>query len=184
MDIRGPEVPPFDVYRDYVDGWDAFWHGDGLQAEELFLRSARGDTLFTPAVLAAAMSGVQPQPLRPQRLARSRARDPLRPLDRKDRLTLQIIDARCRGRNEEMLRLTLERAKLDPPTPGNLTSAAAAASWANRPGVAARALAAHQPRRGSRVEHRLDARRLLGRPHRALSTRSAAIARSWPSPTA
>ena len=28
MDIRGPEVPPFDAYKDYVDGWDAFWHGD------------------------------------------------------------------------------------------------------------------------------------------------------------
>jgi hypothetical protein len=58
-----------------------------------------------------------------------------RPLDRKDRLTVQIIDARCRGKNEEMLRLTLERAKLDPSTPGNLTVAAAAASWANRPGT-------------------------------------------------
>ena len=57
MDIRGPEVPPFDVYRDYVDGWDAFWHGDGRQAEALFLRAAHGDTVFTPAVLAAAMTG-------------------------------------------------------------------------------------------------------------------------------
>jgi DNA-binding SARP family transcriptional activator/tetratricopeptide (TPR) repeat protein len=135
MDIRGPEVPPFDVYRDYVDGWDAFWHGDGLQAEKLFLRSARGDTLFTPAVLAAAMTGSNRNHCTLSDSLAHVLATRSRPLDRKDRLTVQIIDARCRGKNEEMLRLTLERAKLDPASPGNLTSAAAAASWANRPGV-------------------------------------------------
>ena len=133
MDIRGPEVPPFEAYRNYVDGWDAFWHGDGPRAERLFLAAAHGDTAFNPAALAAAMTASNYS-----RCALSdsigealEARQP--PLDRKDRLTVRITAARCHGRNDEMLRLTLERAELDPDTPGDLTSAAAAASWANRP---------------------------------------------------
>ena len=106
-----------------------------FRRKTLFLRSARGDTLFTPAVLAAAMTGSNRNHCTlSDSLARVLA-SRSRPLDRKDRLTLQVIDARCRGRNEEMLRLTLERAKLDPSTPGNLTVAAAAANWANRPGM-------------------------------------------------
>jgi hypothetical protein len=135
VEIRGSEVPPFDVYRDYVDGWDSFWHGDGLQAEALFLRAARGDTLFTPAVLAAAMAASNYNRCSVSDSLAHALASGSRPLARKDRLTLQIIDARCRGKNEEMLRLTLERAKLDSSMPGNLGSAAAAASWANRPGI-------------------------------------------------
>jgi tetratricopeptide (TPR) repeat protein len=46
---------------------------------------------------------------------------------------LQIADARCRGRNDEMLRLTLERADLEPGNSGDQMSAAGAALWANRP---------------------------------------------------
>ena len=38
QDLGGGELPPFDAYRDYVDGWDAYWHGDGLRARALFLR--------------------------------------------------------------------------------------------------------------------------------------------------
>ena len=135
MDIRGPEVPPFEAYRDYVEGWDAFWHGDGRRAEGLFLDAAHRDTAFNPAALAASMTASNYNRCD---LSDSigRALGERKPaLDRKDRLTLRIIDARCRGRNDEMLRLTLERADLDPRSPGNLGPAAAAASWANRPGL-------------------------------------------------
>lgn len=135
MDIRGPEVPPFEVYRDYVDGWDAFWHGDGQRAERLFLDAAHRDTAFNPAALAASMTASNYNRCD---LSDSigRALGERKPaLDRKDRLTLRIIDAKCRGRNDEMLRLTLERADLDPHAPGNLGPAAAAASWANRPAL-------------------------------------------------
>lgn len=56
-----------------------------------------------------------------------------RPLDRVQQLTLRIAIARCHGRNEEMLRLTLERADLEPQTSSLRMSAIAAALWANRP---------------------------------------------------
>ena len=29
----GREVPTFDAYRDYVDGWDAYWNGDSPRAQ-------------------------------------------------------------------------------------------------------------------------------------------------------
>ena len=44
QDLGRGEPPPFDAYRDYVDGWDAYWHGDGPRAKALFLRAARRDT--------------------------------------------------------------------------------------------------------------------------------------------
>jgi hypothetical protein len=51
---------------------------------------------------------------------------------------MQIAVARCHGRNDEMLRLALERADAAPRTSSFLFPAASAALWANRP---ARALA-------------------------------------------
>ena len=133
QDLEHGELPPFDAYRDYVDGWDAFWHGDNPRSQALFLRAANRDTAFTAAPIAAAMVAANSNdcPLvdslshaldsRPQTLAH------------RDRLALQIDDARCRGRNDEMLRLTLERADLEPGNAAAQMSAAAAASWANRP---------------------------------------------------
>jgi DNA-binding SARP family transcriptional activator/tetratricopeptide (TPR) repeat protein/TolB-like protein len=130
---RGREVPTFDAYRSYVDGWDAYWNGDSPRAEALFRDAAHRDTSFAAAALAVAVvaSNSNDCPLvdsvtrafdaRPQRL------------DQEDRLTLRIASARCRGRNEEMLRLTLARADLEPGNAGDQMSAAAAASWANRP---------------------------------------------------
>ena len=67
------------------------------------------------------------------------------PLDRMDRLSLQIADARCHGRNEEMLRLTLERADLEPGNSATQMPAAAAALWANRPKRALELLARVNP---------------------------------------
>src|SRR6185437_16077246 len=49
----GDEMPPFDAYRDYVNAWDVYWHGDVQSAKALFLRAARGDSAFTAAVLGA-----------------------------------------------------------------------------------------------------------------------------------
>ncbi len=127
------EVPPFDAYRDYVDGWDAYWHGDHQQADSLFLRAAHRDTAFSAAALAAAISAANSSecPLVDSLVAVLDGRPGS--LDRADQLTLQIADARCRGRNDEMLRLTLERADLLPGNSSAQLSAAAAALWANRP---------------------------------------------------
>ena len=129
----GGEVPTFDAYQAYVAGYDAFWHGDGLASKALFLEAAHRDTAFAAAGLAAAMAAANSNdcPL-VDSLARSLEAGS-RSLSQVDRLSLQIADARCRGRNEEMLRLTLERADLEPGNAGDQMSAAAAASWANRP---------------------------------------------------
>ena len=133
QNLTSSELPPFDAYRDYVDAWDAFWHGDGPRAQALFLRSARRDSAFTLASLGAAMvaSNTNECSLVDSLTHALDARS--QPLTHGDRLSLRIADARCRGRNDEMLRLTLERADLAPGDAGAQMSAAAAALWANRP---------------------------------------------------
>lgn len=129
----GGEVPPFDAYQAYVEGWDAFWHGDGPRAEALFLRAAHRDTLFSEATIAAAMAASNYHHCALtdslDRVLHTRSQ----PLERLDRLSLEIAVARCRGWNEEMLRLALERARLAPRTSSEQLSAAAAALWADRP---------------------------------------------------
>lgn len=134
---RARELPPFEAYQAYVDGWDAYWHGDGVASESLFVRAARLDSAFTPAIIAAAVSAANSSNGCPtvDSLTRVLARSleaSGQSIERIDDLTMHIADARCRGRNDEMLRLTLERAELAPDAAA-LTSAAAAASWANRP---------------------------------------------------
>jgi DNA-binding SARP family transcriptional activator/TolB-like protein len=127
------ELPPFDVYRDYVDAWDVYWHGDLPRAQALFLRAAHRDSAFTPAALGATTVAANSNncPLVDSLTHAINARSPT--LARTDRLSLAIADARCHGRNEEMLRLTLERADLEPHDASAQMSAAAAALWANRP---------------------------------------------------
>ena len=139
-DLGGGEPPMFDAYRDYVEGREAFWHGDSPHAKALLLRAAHRDTAFTAALLAAASAAANSNdcPLVDSLALALKARS--RALDHADRLTLQIADARCRGRNEEMLQLALERADLAPRNSSLQMPAAAAALWANRP---ARALEAY-----------------------------------------
>ena len=131
--IDEDDIPPFDAYEAYVEGWDTYWHGDTPRAESLFLSAAHRDTAFIAAALAVAVAAANSSGCaRVDSLAH--ALDARRPaLSRVDRLTLQIADARCRGRNGEMLQLTLERADLEPGNASDLMSAAAAALWADRP---------------------------------------------------
>ena len=131
------------------------------------MRPARRDTAFAAAALAVAVAAANSNdcPLVDSVTREFDARS--RQLDRIDRLTLRIATARCRGRNEEMLRLTLERADLDPGNPSEQMSAAAAASWANRPTTGDRAARTSQSRRRSRMEHGHDSLRLLEWPRRS-----------------
>jgi DNA-binding SARP family transcriptional activator/TolB-like protein len=131
--VRSDDVPPFAAYQAYVEGWDAYWHGDGRGAEALLLQAAERDTAFIAAAVGAATvaSNSSDCPVVDSLARALEARAP--PLDRVDRLSLQIADARCRGRNDEMLRLTLARADLEPGNASAQMSAAAAALWADRP---------------------------------------------------
>ena len=142
--IQSREVPAFDAYRAYVNGWDAFWHGDGRRSEELFELAAHRDTAFTAAAVAVATTAANYRQCGMVDSVVKSLESRLPPLDRIDALTLRIDVARCRGHNEEMLRLTIERADL---TPGNsnLTPAAAAALWADRPQQALAILARINP---------------------------------------
>lgn len=138
------DIPPFDAYQAYIEGWDAFWHGDKARAETLFLGAARRDTGFVSALLSAAATGSNYSHCSlVDSLARVLA---ARPLDRVDRLSIEISSVKCHGSNEEMLRLSIERAELLPRTTGALASAAAAANWANRPTTALRLLRRIDPR--------------------------------------
>lgn len=129
---RADEIPSYDAYEAYVEGWDAFWHGNGKGAEALFLRGAHLDTAFTESAIAAAEAASNSLDCA---LVDSLARvtERARGLDQVDRLTLGIAAAHCSGRNDETLRLALERADLEPDNAGDQMSAAAAALWANRP---------------------------------------------------
>ena len=133
QDLTSSEIPPFDAYRDYVDAWDAYWHGDSPRAKTLFLRSAHRDSAFVNASLGAAVVAANSNdcPL-VDSLTHALDEQP-QVLRHLDQLTLAIANARCRGRNDEMLRLTLERADLEPGDAAAQMSAAAAALWANRP---------------------------------------------------
>ncbi|MGH7667913.1 MAG: hypothetical protein ACRENQ_00340, partial [Gemmatimonadaceae bacterium] len=127
------EIPTFDAYPAYVDGWDAFWHGDGHRAVALFLEAAHRDTAFTAAALAAANAAANSGRCGIVDSLTTALDTSSRALDGVDRLSLQIAGARCHGRNDEMLRLTLERADLELGNSSDQMSAAAAALWANRP---------------------------------------------------
>ena len=130
---HGGEIPPFEAYQSYVEGLDASWHGDGHRAERLFLDAARHDAAFSDAAVAAAsVASNYSDCAIVDSIAHSFGATS-RALDRVQRLTLQIAVARCHGRNDEMLRLTLERADLEPQTSALRISAVAAALWANRP---------------------------------------------------
>ena len=144
--ITSEDIPPFDAYQAYIDGWDAFTHGDGARAEALFLDAARRDTGFVSALLSAASSASNYSHCSlTDSLARILAAR-RRPLDRVDQLSIEISSAKCHGSNEEMLRLSLERAELLPRTSGALASVAAAANWANRPATALRLLRQIDPK--------------------------------------
>ncbi|MEO8879604.1 MAG: BTAD domain-containing putative transcriptional regulator [Gemmatimonadaceae bacterium] len=127
------EIPPFEVYQSYVEGWDAYWHGDYNRATSLFLDASRRDTAFIGAAIAAATVASNSSGCAiVDSIARALTATPHR-IERIQRLSLQIGVAHCHGRNEELLRLTLERAELAPRTSGMRISAAAAALYANRP---------------------------------------------------
>jgi len=126
------EVPPFEAYQAYIEGSDAYVHGDYRRAKEQFLNAAHRDSAFTSAAVAAAGVAANQgdcalvDSINHVLEARSRT------LDRVEQLSTQIELAHCHGRNEEALRLTLERAELEPRTSSFRLSAAAAALWANR----------------------------------------------------
>ncbi|MEP6835040.1 MAG: BTAD domain-containing putative transcriptional regulator [Gemmatimonas sp.] len=133
-ETRTGEIPPFEAYQSYLDGWDAFWHGDGKRSMQAFLDAAHRDTLFGGAAVAAATAASNYNDCALIDSIDHVFASKSRTLDRIDRLSLQIDVMHCRGQNEEMLRLTLERADLEPQTSSLRLSAAAAALWANRPG--------------------------------------------------
>jgi DNA-binding SARP family transcriptional activator/TolB-like protein len=188
------EIPSFDAYQEYVEGYDAFWHGDGKRSEQLFERAARSDTTFTAAAVATAMaaSNYHHCALVDSLVQQLGAR--ARPLMRIDRLSLDIAVARCRGRNDEMLRLTLERADLEPRTSSLQIPAAAAALWALRPARALSILERMNPETDlgwstdsthfSYWSARTEALHLLGRHDEELSlathaSRQAPLSRNW-----
>src|SRR5450755_2844767 len=97
--VNGGEIPPFEAYESYVEGLDAYWHGDGKRAEALFLGASRRDAAFTDAsVAAASVASNFYECALVDSVVHSLSGAP-RPLDRVQRLTLQIAESRCHGRN-------------------------------------------------------------------------------------
>lgn len=127
------EIPTFEAYQAYVEGWDAYWHGDGHLAETLFLRAAHHDTAFAAASIAASVAAANSNDCAMVDSIAGVLDARLQMVDRVDHLSLQIATAHCRGRNDETLRLAIERAGLESNTSSDKMSVAAAALWADRP---------------------------------------------------
>jgi DNA-binding SARP family transcriptional activator/TolB-like protein len=125
--------PPFEAYQPYVAGWDFFWRGQFARAESLFARAASRDTAFDAATVAVATASANllhctvVDSVVSALARRGRSLDPL------DALSIRVAVARCRGRNDEMFRLTLEREHLLSPASPSQLATANAALWANRP---------------------------------------------------
>ena len=145
LEDRG-DVPPFEAYQAYIDASDAYAHGDNRRAERLFLNAAHLDSGFTAAAVAAA--GVAANTGHCSLVdSIARTLDAVSPpLDRIEHLSTQIELAHCHGRHDEALRLTLERAELEPRTSSFRLSAASAALWADRPDRALNLLRQIDPR--------------------------------------
>ncbi|HEY8062787.1 MAG TPA: BTAD domain-containing putative transcriptional regulator [Gemmatimonadales bacterium] len=134
QDLRDvDEIPTYDAYEAYVEGWDTYWHGKARQAETLFLRAAHQDTAFAAASIAASVAAANSNDCRlvDSIIGALNARQ--RVIDRVNRLSMQIATAHCRGQNDEVLRLAVERADLESNTSADKLSVAAAALWAGRP---------------------------------------------------
>ncbi len=142
----GGDVPPFEAYQEYIDASDAYVHGDNHRAEELFLNAAHLDSGFTAAAVAAAGVAANSGHCSLVDSIAHTLDAASRPLDRIERLSTQIELAHCHGRHDEALRLTLERAELEPRTSSFRLSAASAALWADRPERALNLLRQIDPR--------------------------------------
>ena len=142
----GAEVPPYDAYTAYVEGSDAAWHGDSPRAESLFLQAARRDPAFVAASLGAAAVAANTNHCDVLDSLTQTLRARGQPVERIDRLSLDIAVAKCNGRNDDLLRLTLERADLAPRTSSLQMAAAAAALLDGRPGRALDILQRLDPR--------------------------------------
>ncbi|HEY7860663.1 MAG TPA: hypothetical protein VIB98_04425 [Gemmatimonadaceae bacterium] len=140
------QVPPFEAYQAYIDASDAYLHGDARRAEELFLSAAHKDSAFTAAAVAAAGVAANAGDCSLIDSIAHTLDANSRHLDRIERLSTQIDVAHCHGRHEEALRLTLERAELEPRTSSFRLSAASAALWADRPERALNLLREIDPR--------------------------------------
>jgi DNA-binding SARP family transcriptional activator/TolB-like protein len=140
VDPRSREVwnayaapPPFEAYEPYVAGWGFFWRGQFARAESLFARAASRDTSFDAATVAVATASANllhcavVDSVVSALARRGRSLDPL------DALGIRIAVARCHGRNDEMLRLSLERERLISAASPSQLSTANAALWANHP---------------------------------------------------
>jgi DNA-binding SARP family transcriptional activator/TolB-like protein len=153
VNVRAPDnlenwgdVPRFEAYQAYVDGTDAYVHGDSRHAKALFLSAAHLDSSFIAAAVAAAAVAANSGECSLVDSIAAALDGASRHLDRVERLSTQIDLAHCHGRNEEALRLTLDRAELEPRTSSFRLSAASAALWANRPERALKLLREIDPR--------------------------------------
>jgi serine/threonine-protein kinase len=137
--------PPFEAYSPYIAGDQQFWLGDAARAESLFAVSMARDSTFDGSTIGFATAAA--------RLSDCVAVDSIAALPRLHRhvlepvdgFTLRIAVAHCHGRNDELLRLVIERGRALPPSSPMQVSTAGAALWANRPTLAIEALRRMNP---------------------------------------
>jgi hypothetical protein len=132
--------PPFEAYSPYIGGIDQFWFGDPARAESLFAQAAARDTNFDAATISFATAAARLGDCVKVDSIAALPRLHRHTLDQADGFTIRIAVAHCHGRNDELLRLVIERSRVIAASSPQQVSTAGAALWANRPLIAIEAL--------------------------------------------
>jgi DNA-binding SARP family transcriptional activator/TolB-like protein len=133
----GRAPPAYEAYVPYMKGLDEFWSGQLARADSSFALAASRDSDFDAAAVALATTAANNAECRTVDSLDQAMSARRRALGKVDYLTLRVAVAHCHGRNDEMYRLDVQRARLVSATSPYQISAASAAMWANHPAAAA-----------------------------------------------
>ena len=104
------EIPPFDVYQAYIEGWDAFWHGDKRAPRPSSSATARrGHRIRLRPPVRRGTGAATTTIAQPGGFARRRPRGTA-PRSGGPALDRDLL-GQVSWQNEEMLRLSIERAE-------------------------------------------------------------------------
>jgi hypothetical protein len=134
--------PTYEAYRAFAEGQERFWwFGPDSTTLALFRRATTADPSFLTAAVWLAFASAAPLRTCPITDSLIRALTPIREqLDPLDRLNLDWSGAYCRGAAEEMYRIALASARLQPSSGYAKYWVALWAYVSNRPGETIRIL--------------------------------------------
>ena len=158
----GRAPPEYEAYVSYMKGLDELWTGQYSRAESSFALAARRDSGFDGAVTSLATTAANNADCRIVDSLDQAMSARGRTFSTVDYLTLRIALAHCHGRNEEMYRLAVQRARLVSAASPYQITAASAAMWANHPAAACRSPSSGSTRASISIGCRRPTTRTIG----------------------